>query len=88
MLPLLIMTTDMAMLNSCGNEGCRSPRVKTKLKRGFPSSLGLGDHLVDQLELRADVEEGEGLDQKHSNRKGNNQGKDGQRDPRGSPAAD
>ena len=57
MLPLLIMTTDMAMLNSCGNEGCRSPRVKTKLKRGFPSSLGLGDHLVDQLELRADVEE-------------------------------
>ena len=35
-------------------------QLEAELERGFPSSLCFGDHLVDQLELRADVEEGEG----------------------------
>ena len=87
MLPLLIMTTDMAMLNSCGGLSVapceNNEQLEAKLKRGLPSSLCFGHHLVDQLELLADVEEGDGLDEKHSDGKGDDQGKEGQKDPRG-----
>ena len=58
---------------SCEN----NEQLEAKLERGFPSSLCFGHHLVDQLELLADVKEGDGLDQKHSDGKGDDQGKGG-----------
>ena len=59
-------------------------QLEAKLKRRLPSSLCFSHHLVDQLKLLANVEEGDGLDEKHSYRKGDDQGKQGQKDPRGS----